>query len=236
MDVIEVVGFDGDDTLWHSEHLFADAHERVATLLAPHVERGVLERRMHEVERANLALFGYGIKGFTLSLIETAIELTEGAVTASEIGELLTLGKTMLAHPVDLLDGVTDVLAEVAMTRRLVLITKGDLLHQESKIARSGLAERFEQIEIVVDKDEQTYRRIIAATGTPPERFAMVGNSLRSDVLPVVAAGGHGVLIPYEFVAEHEKVDDADPARDGYRELESISGLPAALDALDELG
>jgi putative hydrolase of the HAD superfamily len=174
-------------------------------------------------ERANLELFGYGIKGFTLSMIETAIEVSRGEVSTSAIAELLRLGKEMLAHPVELLDGVADAVEALAEHHRLVLITKGDLIHQETKIARSGLADRFERIEIVSEKDPATYRAILDRMDVAPERFLMVGNSVRSDVLPVLELGGHAVHVPYEITWSHEVVDDH--ADDAFPVLESLGQL-----------
>src|SRR5205823_5362281 len=151
--------------------------ERIASLLAHHVDAGTLDARLLDTERRNLKLFGYGAKAFTLSMIETAIEVTDGRVTTEEIQAIIDLGKALLAHPVELLDGVADALAQLA-DRRLVLITKGDLFHQESKVAGSGLGDRFESIEIVSEKDEATYRRVLHRLGVAPEQFVMVGNSL----------------------------------------------------------
>lgn len=207
--MIEVIGLDGDDTLWHSENHFAEAHDTFARVLAPYTGKGLdVEARQYATERRNLELFGYGIKGFTLSMIETAIEVTESRITAGEISQVLDLGKKMLAHPVDLLDGVAEAVPALADRYRLVLVTKGDLFHQEQKVARSGLAERFERVEIVSEKDEATYRRVVATMGTSPVSFLMVGNAVRSDVLPVLAIGGQAVQIPYALTWGHEVVAD----------------------------
>lgn len=230
--MIELIAFDGDDTLWHNESLFTVTQDDFRRLLAPHVERAVLDDRLLATERRNLELFGYGVKSFTLSMIETAIEVTDGMVGTEEIAAILALGKGMLRHPVELLDGVEATLDTLAGRYRLVLITKGDLLDQESKVARSGLAERFERIEIVSEKDEVTYRRIMAATGVEPGRFCMVGNALRSDVQPVVAAGGWAVHIPYHVTWAHEQVDP-DPTHDGrWSSVDRIADLPALLEGL----
>jgi putative hydrolase of the HAD superfamily len=232
---IEVVAFDGDDTLWHSESHFVDAHERFVALVAPYVDGdpGVIDGRVVDTERTNLAIYGYGAKAFTLSLIESAIELTGGRITSREISAILDLGKGLLGHPIELLDGVADVVAELAETgRRLIVVTKGDLFHQEAKVAGSGLADRFERVEIVSEKDVTTYRRVMDAVGVEPSRFFMVGNSVKSDVLPVVELGGHAAHLPYTFTWEFEHVPDADAARQGFHELASIHELPALVESL----
>ena len=207
-DGIEVLGIDADDTLWHSESHFAEAADTFAEILAPWTPDGEDVRARHDTtERRNLELFGYGIKGFTLSMVETAVEVSGGRVSGEAVGRLLELGKRMLAHPVDLLDGVEDAITRLAASHRLVLITKGDLIHQEQKIARSGLVERFERIEVVSEKDESTYAAVLGRMDVAAEHFCMVGNSVRSDVLPVLALGGHAVHVPYEITWQHEHSD-----------------------------
>lgn len=205
------LGIDADDTLWHSENRFHETHRRYHALLADHVDLGVdeLERRMLETERRNLRLFGYGAKGFTLSLIETAIEVTDGAIPIDAISTILEFGKDLLDHPVELLDGVADAIeAFRARGLRLLLITKGDLWHQEAKVAASGIAEHFDAVEIVSEKDVATYRAILERHDIEPSRFCMVGNSLRSDVLPVLELGGRAVHVPYDYLWAHEAVED----------------------------
>jgi putative hydrolase of the HAD superfamily len=231
---IEVVAFDGDDTLWHSESHFVDAHRRFCALVEPYVDDpALIDEQVVATERANLALYGYGSKAFTLSLIETAITLTEGRVTSREVSAILDLGKRLLDHPIELLDGVADVIDELADTgRRLIVVTKGDLFHQEAKVAGSGLADRFDRVEIVSEKDVPTYRRVIAASGVEPEHFFMVGNSVRSDVLPVVELGGHAAHLPYRYTWEVEMVPDANGADHGYHELTSIREVPALVEQL----
>ncbi|MDQ1424054.1 MAG: putative hydrolase of the superfamily [Acidimicrobiaceae bacterium] len=223
----DLIAFDADDTLWHSEGVFVVSQEMFRSLLQPYLDNGVdLDARLAATERRNLAHFGYGVKGFTLSMIETAIEVTDGRVSAREIGELVERGKVMMAHPVELLDGVAETLTALASRYHLALISKGDLLHQEQKLARSGLAELFDDIEIVSEKDEATYRRVLQRFGVEPSRFLMVGNSVRSDILPVLAVGGNAVHIPYEHLWAHEHVE-------GHVEvptLPSMRELPAWLD------
>jgi len=209
------LGLDADDTLWHSENRFQETHQRYHELLAEHVDVSFdeLERRMLETEQRNLRLFGYGAKGFTLSLIETAIEVTDGSIPTSAIATIIDFGKELLDHPVELLDGVAEAIEGFRERGlHLTLITKGDLWHQESKVAASGIADHFDAIEIVAEKDVATYRAILQRHAIPPERFCMVGNSVRSDVLPVLELGGRAVHIPYEFLWAHEAV--ADPGED----------------------
>lgn len=227
-DRIETVGLDADDTLWHSENRFHEAHQRYHELLSAHVDIGfdALESRMLETERRNLRLFGYGAKGFTLSLIETAIEITDGAIPAADITTILEFGKEMLDHPVDLLDGVEETVERLRERgHRLLLITKGDLWHQESKVAASGIADHFDGVEIVSEKDPATYARLLDRHDVDPARFCMVGNSVRSDVLPLLEIGAQALHVPYEFLWAHEAVAGAeqDPR---FHTLESITEVP----------
>lgn len=226
------VAFDADDTLWHSESVFEETHGRLVALLSPWVDAERLERTLLDTEARNLKTFGYGVKGFTLSMIETAIEITSARIGAAEIGAILKLGKAMMDHPVELIDGVAETLDALAPEAtagriRLIVITKGDLFHQESKVARSGLAERFESVEIVAEKDEATYRRILQRGGTAPDRFLMIGNSMRSDILPVLDLGGQAVHIPYRITWAHEAVSRPEVAPPGFHTLDSIREVPA---------
>jgi putative hydrolase of the HAD superfamily len=230
---IEVVAFDGDDTLWHNETLFSVTQERFRELLAPYTEADVVNERLLDTEMRNLRLFGYGIKGFTLSMIETAIEVSDGRVTAAEVQEIIDAGKSMLDHPVDLLEGAREAVEAVAEHHRVMLITKGDLFDQESKLARSGLGDLFWKIEIVSEKDVATYRRILAFHQIGAEEFVMVGNSLRSDIVPVVTIGGRAVHVPYHITWVHEHVDPADLPAHGFTTLGDLWSLPQALVSLD---
>jgi putative hydrolase of the HAD superfamily len=232
--VIEVIGFDGDDTLWHSEQLFVATQQAFRELIAPYVEldEAALDARLVEVERANLPTFGYGVKAFTLSLLETAIEVTGGAIPSPRLREVLELGKVLLDHPVQLLDGVPEAIDALTDRYRVMLVTKGDLLHQESKIARSGLDELFWRIEIVSEKDPATYRRVLERDRIDPAAFVMVGNSVRSDILPVLDIGGRAVHVPYHLTWELEHAD-ADPERHDFPVLDSIAALPDCIAALD---
>ncbi len=226
--MIDTIAFDGDDTLWHNESLFSMTQDRFRALLAHAADPADIDRRLLEAERANLRVYGYGIKGFVLSMIETAVELTDGRIGARDIQSLIDFGKAMLDHPVELLDGVAEVVEALSARHRLLLITKGDLFDQESKIARSGLAERFAAIEIVSEKDPETYRRLLARHGVEPGRFVMVGNSVRSDILPVLGVGGHAVHVPYAVTWAHE---EAEPPAQNYRRIDSVRDLPPLLAA-----
>jgi putative hydrolase of the HAD superfamily len=223
---ITTVGLDADDTLWHNETIFRLTHDRFVALLADHADRATLERLLAETEKRNLRLYGYGVKGFTLSMIETAMELTGGEAPASVVREILAAGREMLAHPVETLPGVDDALAALAERYRLVLITKGDLLDQERKLAASGLGDLFAAIEIVSEKDRRTYDRVFARHGTGAHEAVMAGNSMKSDVLPALEAGAFAVHIPYAITWAHELADaPEDHARFGA--LDSIAELPA---------
>jgi len=234
--MIEVIALDGDDTLWHSEQLFVDTQARFRELVAPYVDvdEAHLDALLLEVERRNLPTFGYGVKAFTLSLVETAIEVTDGDIPASRLQAILDLGRVLMDHPVQLLDGVAEAVDALTDRYRVMIITKGDLLHQESKIARSGLDHLLWQAEVVSEKDERTYRRILERHGIDPATFVMVGNSVRSDVLPVLALGGHAVHIPYHVTWALEEVEP-DPDR-AFAVLGSIRELPGHIEALDREG
>lgn len=226
----DVIAFDADDTLWHNEPLYLTTHDKFKQLLHPYHNAEWMEQRLHETEIRNLQHFGYGVKGFTLSMIETAIELSEGRVSGAEIQTIIELGKEMLYAPIELLEGAAQTVAQLAASHKLMLITKGDLLDQESKIARSGLGDYFSLIEVVSEKDIDTYKRLIAKHGISPERFLMVGNSLKSDILPVLALGGQAVYIPYRTTWSHERVAAEDLDSKPYITIEDIGQLPALLE------
>jgi putative hydrolase of the HAD superfamily len=226
--VIDVVALDGDDTLWHSENQFVMTQDRFTELLADNVDKPTLDALLLDRERKNLELFGYGVKGFTLSMIETAIEVTEGKVDVADIKAIIDNAKEMLQHPVELLDGVEETVRRLVEDHKVMVITKGDLFHQESKLARSGLAELVWEIEIVAEKDEATYQRILDRYSIDPASFLMVGNSVKSDILPVLALGGQAVHIEYETTWEMEHAE-ADKTAAGYWELDSIRELPELL-------
>lgn len=225
---VEVIGLDGDDTLWHNESIFAAIHDRFRALVGRYAPDADIDARLLATERRNLDLFGYGVKGFALSMIETAIAVTDRQVGAEDLHEIVMWAKEMLSEPVDLLEGVPETVALLAERYRLVLITKGDFFHQETKVARSGLAGHFEAVEIVAEKDAETYRGILRRRQVDPSGFVMVGNSVRSDVLPVLAIGGHAVHVPYHLTWAHEAAE-APPDGRPYAELPDIRDLPALL-------
>jgi putative hydrolase of the HAD superfamily len=226
---IDVIGFDADDTLWHNETLYTLTQERFAALLSPYQDSESVQRKLFETEMRNLRIFGYGVKGFTLSMIETAIELTEGQICGPDIQFIIDYGKEMLASPVRPLEQVQAVLAELSASYRLMLITKGDLFDQETKLARSGLAGYFELVEIVSEKTEKTYKDLLANHRINAEGFLMVGNSLRSDILPIIAIGGHAVHIPYHTTWQHENVEEVEAAGAEYHQLNHVGDLPGLI-------
>jgi putative hydrolase of the HAD superfamily len=229
---VRVVGFDGDDTLWHSETRFHVTQGEFRELLKRHVPEAEADLRLAEMEMKNLGIYGYGVKSFTLSMLETAIELTEGRIPASDLEVILGWGKRMLMEPTELLEGVEATLRGLSGRYDLLLITKGDLFDQESKLARSGLGELFLGVEILSEKNVDSYRGVFKRRAIKPEDFVMVGNSLRSDVLPVVSLGGHAVHIPYEVTWHHEHVPEEEMPTEGWRRLASIRELPAVIETL----
>jgi putative hydrolase of the HAD superfamily len=234
--MFDVIAFDGDDTLWHNESLYQMGRRRFETLLAKHGVTEIDEARVDEIEIRNLPYYGYGAMSFVLSLIEAAIELTGGAITSTDIQGLLVLGKEMLSADVELFEGVAETLRTMAQERELVLITKGDLQHQQSKVANSGIQGFFKQVEIVSDKTPAVYQGILERLGVPAERFLMVGNSMRSDILPVLALGGWAVHVPHHLTWSHEAVEPPDGPLERFYELERLAELPALLERLESQG
>lgn len=230
--MIEVIAFDADDTLWHNETLYSENQEKFQRLLLGYRDAQWIAKKLYETEIANLKHFGYGVKGFTLSMIETAIELTEGRIQGAEIQEILNFAKEMLAAPVEVLDGAREAVEALAQRYPLMLITKGDLFDQETKIARSRLGHLFSHIEIWSEKDEEAYRALFAKHKLDPARFLMVGNSLKSDVLPVLACGGAAVYIPYKTTWAHERESEPQLWEQGYYRLEHIGQLPELVKGL----
>lgn len=226
-----VLGFDADDTLWHNETIFEKVHERYRALLASHHDAATVDRTLFATEMRNLELYGYGVKGFTLSAIETAIQLTDGKISAAEIQRLIELGREMLAHPVELLEGVAETLGELATRHRMILVTKGDLRDQERKLAKSGLAAHFERVEIVSEKNEATYAAILRRHEIAPENFLMVGNSLRSDILPVLAIGAAAAYVPYHLTWAHERVEEVPAVEGRFFAVKTFRELPAIVAA-----
>jgi putative hydrolase of the HAD superfamily len=228
---ITFIGLDADDTLWHCEALFQDVRARFNALLADFADIETLDDAMDTIERRNLALYGYGAKGFTLSMLEAALETSGEAVPAPTIARILALGREMMAHPVEPLPGVADALEVLAERGRLVLITKGDLFHQEAKLAASGLGGHFGGVEIVSEKRPGTYAGIFRRYGVAPDRAVMAGNSIRSDVLAPLEAGAWAALVPYPLVWSHEAAD-APAGHPRFRELATLADLPAWLDEI----
>ncbi|SMX23187.1 HAD family hydrolase [Boseongicola aestuarii] len=211
--------FDADDTLWHNERFFQMTQAHFATLLADYVESDHLAEQLLAAERRNLGRYGFGIKGFVLSMIETALDVTDNTVPGHVIAEIIAAGQDMLTHPIELLPGVEDTITGLAPRYRLILITKGDLLDQERKIAQSGLGELFDGVEIVSDKTPDAYSEIFTRHQTPPDATLMVGNSMKSDVLPAIEAGAWGVWVPHGVTWE---IEAADPPRDRSKFHEAV--------------
>jgi len=220
------IGFDADDTLWHNETIFEHVHVRYRTLLSRFHDADTVDRTLFATEMRNLERYGYGVKGFMLSAIETAIELSGGQIGADEIRQIIHLGQEMLAHPVELLEGVGEVIAHLAASHRLLLITKGDLRDQERKLSKSGLAAHFSHVEIVSEKDPLTYERILRRHGLIAERFLMIGNSLKSDILPVLALGGAAGHLPYHLTWGAERVDTMPVAAGRFFQLGTVREVP----------
>jgi putative hydrolase of the HAD superfamily len=228
---LTTIGFDADDTLWQNEQFFRMTQARFAGLLADFAEPEHLSERLIAAERRNLGHYGFGIKGFVLSMIETAIEVTEERVPASVIRELIAAGQEMLAHPIELLPEARAAVEVLADSHRLILITKGDLLDQERKLAQSGLGELFSGVEIVSNKTPVTYAEIFTREGDGPERAMMVGNSLKSDVVPAIAVGSWGVYVPHDLTWAYEH-DEAPVGHARFREITALGALPALVEGI----
>ncbi|RYI26414.1 MAG: HAD family hydrolase [Acetobacteraceae bacterium] len=231
--MLTTIGFDADDTLWQNETFFRLTQDRFRQRLADHAAPDQLAARLEAAERRNLAYYGFGVKGFTLSMIETAVEVTEGRVPGTVIADLIALGRELLEHPMELLPHARATVTELAADYRLVLITKGDLLHQERKLAQSGLGDLFQGVEIVSDKTEATYRTAFARHGTGADQAMMVGNSLKSDVIPALQAGSWGVHVPHEHEWAYEAAAaPTDHAR--FHLLADLGELPSLVGTLNQ--
>lgn len=233
---IGMVGFDADDTLWRSQDYFDAAQAEFEHIVGAwtDLDGAGARERLYQVETGNIGVFGYGAKGMVLSMLEAAIELTDARISAADLQRILGLGKELLRHPVELLPGIADAVATIARDYPVVMITKGDLFHQEAKVRDCGMAELFGRIEIVSEKDPATYRRLLAEFDLPASQFLMIGNSLRSDILPVLELGGWGIHVPYHSTWVHER---AAPVPDGmprFRQIDSAAALPAAVADLVE--
>ncbi|MDP9835375.1 putative hydrolase of the HAD superfamily [Neorhizobium huautlense] len=228
---ITAIGFDADDTLWQNEQFFRTTESHFTGLLKEFAEHDVVSDKLLAAEKRNLDFYGYGIKGFMLSMIETAIEVTDGKVEARVIGEILDVGREMLRHPVETLPHVREVLEALSGHYMLVLITKGDLFDQERKLAQSGLGDFFDAVEIVSEKTATTYRRVFSRLADGPERAMMIGNSLKSDIVPAIAAGAYGVFVPHELTWVLEQVE---PPTDAprFRQITHLGELPKILEEI----
>lgn len=204
---IKVIAFDADDTLWVNEPYFRQSEEAFCTLLEEYLPRHELERELLKVEIGNLGLYGYGIKGFVLSMIETAMAVTNNMISAKTIGDIIELGKQMLNQPIELLDGVEEVLRALKGRYRLVVATKGDLLDQERKLKKSNLTNYFHHVEVMSEKDDANYLKLIKHLDIRPSELLMVGNSLKSDILPVLNIGGYAIHVPYHITWAHEEIE-----------------------------
>ena len=204
---IKVIAFDADDTLWINEPYFYETERHFCRLLEDYLPHHTVSRELLQVEIQNLSLYGYGIKSFMLSMIETALKVSNKTITLDAIEKIIQLGKDLLAKPIELIDGVEEVLIQLKMKYRLVVATKGDLLDQERKLKNSGIEHYFHHIEIMSDKQEKDYLKLIRHLDIQLQEFLMIGNSLKSDVLPVLAIGGHGYHIPYHTTWAHEQVE-----------------------------
>jgi len=234
MQKFDLIGFDADDTLWQNERYYQDAQSRFAQLLSHYHPEEWVRARLLQTETRNLQHFGYGIKAFALSMIETAVELTEGRVTGQDIQRLIDTARQMMNAEVELLPEVSQSISQIGSTHCLALITKGDLLDQQRKVDRSGLSKFFQYIEIVSEKTPAIYAQILAKHKVESGKFIMIGNSLKSDILPVLHLGGSAVYIPHKLTWEHEAA--ATPAREtpGFYPLDGIGELPALLTRLED--
>ena len=232
MPPFDVIAFDADDTLWHNERIYAGVQASFARLLSPYHPKEVVEARLYQTETRNIKFFGYGIKSFTLSMIETAVELTEGTISSKEIQAIIDLGKGMLGAEVELLEHTDGTIAQLAASYRLMVITKGDLQDQQTKIARSGLGQYFQYIEVVNDKTRDIYSQLLRKLSIQPERFLMVGDSLRSDILPILELGGQAVYIPYQITWLHESAEIPPQDTPGFHQIENLGRLPGLLEQL----
>ena len=224
MNQLKVIAFDADDTLWHNEMFFRQVEERYCQLLGEFLPPHTVSRELLKTEIGNLEHYGYGIKSFVLSMIETAVQVTDRKISAEVIDTIISLGKEMMMKPVELVDGVEDVLEQLRKKFRLVVATKGDLIDQERKLKKSGLSHYFHHIEIMSDKKEADFKKLIRHLDIPAEEFMMIGNSLKSDILPVLNLGGHGIHIPYHVTWEHEVIE-ANTDHPNFRKAQSISEL-----------
>jgi len=233
---LDVIAFDADDTLWHTEYLYVEARERLVALLSDYTDADTLIEGLGATELSNLNLYGYGVKSFALSMVQAAVTLTGGRISGEEVLSTLAIARDMLTAEVHLLDGVKEAVGELACCYRLMVITKGDASEQMPKLLRSGLADAFAMVEVVGSKTCDDYARLLAKHSIAAERFLMVGNSLKSDILPVLELGGYGIYVPSDLLWSHEHVDDPPASHSRYFEVSSISEVVPLIDALVQRG
>jgi putative hydrolase of the HAD superfamily len=226
---IKVIGFDADDTLWVNETYFRDAELEVAKLMAPYETANKIDQELFKMEIKNLPLYGYGIKGFVLSMVEMALELSNHNVSNTTIEAILNIGKTMLNKPVELLEGVQETLKELSKTHRLILVTKGDLLDQERKLEKSGLTNYFHHIEVLSDKQEVNYSNLLNHLDIKPSEFLMIGNSLKSDILPLINIKAKAIHVPFHTTWLHEQVKEEEKNNKAYKTINSLLDLKGML-------
>ena len=232
MSAISTIGFDADDTLWESEVFFGEVEKKFSDLINSYGVEADIGKELYETEKRNLPKLGYGVKSFTISMVESAHHLTQGKISSGDMIEIVQWGKELLHHPVKLLSGVLDVMSQLQSRFTIYVITKGDPFHQQQKFNDSGLSTFVTDIEILQEKDSEAYRKTLASIGVAPEEFLMVGNSIRSDILPVIEIGSHAVHIPHETTWKYE-TEHAGTSGDTYTILESIRGLPEFLASFD---
>jgi len=222
---IKVIGFDADDTLWVNETFFRDAELEFARLLSPYETANKIDQELFKKEMDNLGLYGYGVKAFVLSMVESAIEISNGSVSNKTLSSILNIGKSMLNQPVELLDGVEDVLKTLSKKYRLILATKGDLLDQERKLEKSGLTDYFHHIEVLSDKKEANYSKLLNHLDINPSEFLMIGNSLKSDILPLVNIKAHAIHVPFHTTWAHEQVTEEETNGKAYKTVSSLRDI-----------
>ena len=222
---IKIIGFDADDTLWVNEPNYREAEKEFCDILTNYISEKEAEKALYKTEMQNLDLYGYGAKGFMLSLIETAIKVSKGNIPSNEILNIIAIGKKLLQKPIVLLDGVENVLKNVSKRYKLIIATKGDLLDQERKLKKSGLAKYFHHIEIMSNKNPDDYQKLLLHLEIKAEEFLMIGNSLKSDIFPVISLGGKAIHVPYHTTWIHEKIDDSQNSNKKYMEVETLSDI-----------
>lgn len=222
---ITVIGFDADDTLWVNETYFRETEERFADLLEGYETKNKVDQELFKVEMQNLELYGYGVKGFVLSMIESALDLSNNSIPQQTIGEILNLGKRMISHPVELLDGVEEVLQKLENKYRLIVLTKGDLLDQERKLEKSGLSKYFHHVEVLSEKKEENYKNLLDHLEIDVNEFLMIGNSLKSDVIPILNIGARAIHIPFHTTWAHELVSKEDELVNDHLKLSSLRDI-----------